>query len=1263
MRTLSSYALHGAMEKRPFTTITVYSACRLGEAKVSMSWPPAAEEDGPSAAAANDPLPTASEYKTMRRSPYSVLRSRRTSVGVCTSRMLQSEDSLQTPTLDCTKPWCMCSALLYREEDGGLSGDSDTAVARDTLALALFLCGAMDVLRGVLGEAATVKLLGPSGAGHSQPVALCADPSPLLDNNGATHHWSVRRLLTNDEENRLKWLLEESCTLARCYSRAPTLRALFVMWRIAASSEADPGAPLCSPPTLKDITQIVQRMGELMVPCTLCDVAALAALAAANVEVESLLFSQLTHLLNPVGSSSPPPTYPLMAEAGADEAAAARLLAATLLYQCMQRHTQAVSAVENSPRDLLSLLTAASACQQGLVSASLPSPTEVATVAVVDVLQRGTRAILLGCNLPTGSPHLVALSTWLLREEPTSECAYRHFKRLVQHDPTAAMTALEVGNGSSDCDLPRFVHRLLPLVEHSGSEEFFDAVVRDIIVRLEDRLRRVPMSFSREDLSLISQLGTHLFAVNASDASSHGWFDGFAWDRVEELHVMDGSPWALCVSTYRSLREMIRGLARDHSTLKRQVQEPMQSIAGDSTKTSETVVEAPESPSTAPTAMEDQRPLPVSPAIRQQFLYFVEELVKALVDESGINAERPIVVSSELFAFVNQHVPVPNIQDEYRRKIFLLVNVAEDPKAVWRRRKEREKRLRQERAECAEAVDDKSHRPRTVWVRGHSGPAAWEASETEEEGSSGSEAEIPAELRFLVSSLPLTLSPWASVMILREVLAKSAGKNPRYTYVLNAAIDLQLPISTTRSRIATTLNMWRFLNSQSHKLTLKESVVMRQRCVLNLPLSYILSSYWSLITWLTVAGIIMLNVVGLDFESQLVTNSLFQLFAPWAEVVDVELSPWHREAASDIASDYFQQDEIAHRYQRMRSTNTIVSSASYLFLGYDDQRRPMAIIPVGSDPRLPREVQEAEEYACAAAALRELSLHVPFPFYLDLERPMPVEYLEMRVAERIRRVSFNNTWFLPRMIIRTFPLGRQYTERSLLTHTCAQANLTRRRITFLLYIHDGVPVSPHFLRNLQQSLMATNANLVLVTHERSLRKGHTTPDGLESLMGKVPGGSDGDGALRVLPFCRALHDVQAPASVAISEFARRFGRRVSVQDSGWWPPLSSVRAVISQLLLGRMIEDSKSRVEGDAPTTHPVISVPFASLNAALERTSSTASAAVRRIVPEWNSTQDTPASKEEETEDKDVPLSHWWQRAWRATLHTTATAKTRIVS
>ncbi|KPA80399.1 hypothetical protein ABB37_04645 [Leptomonas pyrrhocoris] len=1299
----------------------------------AFTWPPpqdetAGSENGsarshgprpPSTAPSSSPnYNNSDDYVTHYRSPFSVLRSRQSRVNRCAAGMLGSSFDTSTRYLlgksskaPCAQPYCCCSALLYPATFAAQTEAAERV--RDDFVWSLKLGGVEDLLRTTLGVDLHTRLRDTLGAppvtaavlscsdptkmaqlmSHTTPSAVAGDTQagnvPVPSNaDPANAAFIARLLLSADEDNRIRWLQEESASmeLADYYSRAPSLRALFILWSLLQHQQRVRGAAvrgssvgggdesryggdrdggdgdrwgevsrydgadgprmrgspssLTPCPKMSEIRHVLLRMEERRVEVMMSDIAALAAIGTGGTGSTAIpdgdFWDSLAKMLKPqevaaalhTSSSS---TAPSLSSPGhtttmtvAEEALGLQhilLLCLLLRYVLLVRaeaaqrdatlsqppstSTSALASQSKLPLPIAAFAAVSSVIR--LRKALTAAPAE-GGANVADVAQRTSSAVIQDVivvlsdvvlkhayemaetsHVPASSPHLPELTTWLLREMVSSPVCEFHFKRLVDRSITEALVALEKSGlvNRSTIDLKVVVRQLLPLLESCSSEDLYTSVLRDVLSALEEKARRDGYAFSAEDLQYLAELGTKLFSSGPSDSTTGGYglHDETVRAQMEELHVMDGSPWALCVSSYRSLKEMLQGIVRDQRRLKEQVQDQLRQLSNASTLSAvmsgsggETEAEATKdtsgtaknskaqhtpssessvhditsSASTAAAplsgqagqsegerssagggAAQDARPtpaapprIPVPPILRQRFLNLIEELVKSQVDESSAHSEKPIVVSSELFAFVTQHVPVPNIQDEYRRKIFLLVNVAEDPattrQRIAQRREERRRRLRAEatagpggaerlrrrirkpnRGDAVSAEEEENARCNPVDMRVEKG----EKDEADADPHGGAN-DIPAELRLLVSSLPLTLSPWASVMILREVLAESAGRNPRYTYVLNAAIDLQLPISTTRSRIATTLNMWRFLNTQSHKLSLKESLVMKQRCAWNLPLSYILSSYWSLLTWLALASIVALNVVGIDWESQIVASSLFRMFAPWEEICatppDEESAgeTWTKQAAADLAADYFEQAEIADRRReehRRSSTNVFLSSASYLVLGYDDQRRPMTVIPIGSDGAASAEERAAEEYAAATAVLRELSLHAPFPFFVDIERALPIELVETRIADRIRRVSFNNTWFLPRMIIRTFPLGRHYTEHKLILHTCTQANLTRRRVTFLLYMHDGVAVTPQFIQKLNESYLSKHANLVLVMHESSLRKGGTTPASLAKI--------------------------------------------------------------------------------------------------------------------------------------------------------------------
>ncbi|RNF08131.1 putative dolicholphosphate-mannose synthase [Trypanosoma rangeli] len=1107
------------MARLPFSTSYLRRHAHLGLTVKSLNCFESDIAIGPQPSLSSPPapseLPQRGVYTNLRRSAYSVLRNRNTPPGVCAQNLPSPKESLPASK----RNRCCCAALLYRATEQKLQPESPSLAfvrsegdrERDDFVFALKLAAVEQPLRRLLGEAKYEALVGPALT-EAQQVGLCECLSQLDGAEGEgvdKGSWVARLLLTPEEDNRVKWLHEDGDLSPVAFSRLPSFRTMYVAYHAREVHRLD----------MQQFEAIEARMKENGTDWSMSDAAVVYSFAMNSNELRPFF----CHVVRDVLLASERDASNAMVER-TPSANLRHVLGAILLLQCLrllQHEAEKVAGhMANPPTYLFTATT-----RLFELATALPKTDEV--TRFVDVLADSCRAsvLLLAAtyNVPGDSPQLPGFTLWLLKEAPSCSTCHHHFRRIVQHSQADAISLLEKSGllSAKSTDLRVVMTLLLPLLDSSGNEEFFILVIREVLMGLEERLRRDAHSFSKDDLGFVAALGARLFDTqqreNLRPHRGTGTFDTAAREQLEELQVMDGSPWALVTFSYSRLKEILRALVRDQRRLKRQVQVQVRNIVeavtadahSDETRdhspfsregsaaaepnvfppTTSSAGVAEEEGRCAATATTDgdngssgrggggvgSAPsflrLSTPASIRGRFVAFVEELIKALVDETGANQQGSRVVSDELFAFVEQHVPLPNIHDEYRRKLFLLVNVFTEGGPPGE----------------AKANGDPADDP----------------------------DEIPAELRLLVTSLPLTLSPWASVMVLREVLSESAGNNPRYTYVLNAAIDLQLPISATRSRIATALNMWRFLTSQADKLTFNEQVRMKQRCFLNLPLSYILSSYWSLLTWLALLAIIGLNVVGMDFESQYVATRLFQEFAPPDEVLPPVTEAWNKEGAEELVSTYFEDagpgvNNVPHQQQRRSSSELFLSSASYIFLGEDDQRRPMTVVPIGSSAGQGAVQRATEELACASAVLQEFSRRLPFPFFLQLEKELPLELIVSRVAERIRRVSFNNAWFVSRVIFRTFPLGRYHTEYTLVSHTCAQANLTRRRMTFLLYINQGVTLPPQLLFRLRESVLAQKGNLVVVAHEDSLRKGGATPAVISELTAS--------GLVRCIPY-------------------------------------------------------------------------------------------------------------------------------------------------
>lgn len=124
--------------------------------------------------------------------------------------------------------------------------------------------------------------------------------------------------------------------------------------------------------------------------------------------------------------------------------------------------------------------------------------------------------------------------------------------------------------------------------------------------------------------------------------------------------------------------------------------------------------------------------------------------------------------------------------------------------------------------------------------------------------------------------------------------------------------------------------------------------------------------------------------------------------------------------------------------------------------------------------------------AKASIVLSKFSDALLFPFYVDVNKMMPLDVLMARIAARIRFITLSYCGFLSRFVIRFFPLERHAMQTNLITHTCIQADRWGRRITFLMYIHDNVTVTNGFVNALHDSVLVKQANLIVFVHERSL---------------------------------------------------------------------------------------------------------------------------------------------------------------------------------
>eukprot|EP00796_Vickermania_ingenoplastis_P000844 gene844-481_t len=794
-----------------------------------------------------------------------------------------------------------------------------------------------------------------------------------------------------------------------------------------------------------------------------------------------------------------------------------------------------------------------------------------------------------------GKEELRALVRWLLREAPLSTACVLHFGELAAFRQGVALDELR-RSGLVATDSARGIARisrvLLPLLLRATNPEFMTTVANDLLLHLEMRLDGPGTSFTVEELDRLAELGTALYTLGEGSSGSMEMSRRAPQLTFESFGSWMAPPMALFRAIYSWIRNTlthdIRSLWESQEERKmrssKNQKEKNGKIApktaphagreishqdddGESLSTATPSEEFGDSPHSTTSRATGQGVAPASSLvppprwvvpqpIRQRFLTFLENLIQCFV----LN-HRP-VSSTRLVEFVHSHVPVPNIQDEYRRKLYFLVNVTPEK-------------------------DDTK-------------PQSLKSSLAAAAGMNNSlyaDEEVPQELRLLVSSLPHTLSPYASVAILRDVLSKSAGSNARYTYVCKAALDLQLPVSTTRSRVATAMNMWSFLRTQSTKLPYTQLLLMQKRCLINFPLSYIWSSYWVVLSWTGVLVLILLHFFGMDYESSLLAKHCQREFGLPVEMMAVPVEK--DDTSVDSMEDW---DMSAHLGMGARSVNLLLTPAFALFpslgalLGSDRGSLKAALYIVDGDDFLPPASNNAEQqpapwwrrlllllcglkftdpcaedqppafqtrYQQAMYLIANMCKALRYPFFVDMEKPLPIDLLEARVAERMRRISSNHTWFWLRPVVRFFPLGIRKTEVGLIEHTCARAERHGNRVTFLIYIHDGVPVTLALLEKLRaQSWLSKSANIVVVAHQNSLDRGGVT---------------SGAGTAALQAAYQVKHTHASPASAARARKLREEQERMQMR-----PANAGVNAGVEKVL-SRAVTAVREQVREQVP--------------------------------------------------------------------------------
>ncbi|CUF61525.1 Hypothetical protein, putative [Bodo saltans] len=419
-------------------------------------------------------------------------------------------------------------------------------------------------------------------------------------------------------------------------------------------------------------------------------------------------------------------------------------------------------------------------------------------------------------------------------------------------------------------------------------------------------------------------------------------------------------------------------------------------------------------------------PITVAPSVVRDFTLLLERVV--VLSMSVLRHQVPLV-SPALSKIIDTSLQLPNLHDEYRRKLFLMVNV------------------------------DSGR---------HTGGDA-------KEGATGHDT--PEALLKLTAALPLQFLPWSSTQITKEVLASSHGHGPRYLHLLRTAVDLQLPPSTARSRIAGVLEVYKLVRSQRDKLPPLEYTRLLLRCLMSLPLSYIFSSWTFFLWWTFVGFLVALHITGWSWEAFYVVKARRLEFAkPLTGGVGLA----ERKYGSPV-----QQPSSVVEYV-MTHANTLVAHpvANTVMLVVHD----VAATPTTG-------LASPLQFRLAEAACRSLNTNTTTPFVLRYPPAVgggTAEYLVVDdilrdCAQRIRREA-NTTWNpFQRLIFNLFPLFRPTAEESLIkliTHRAASKGVP---CTFMLMIPDHVYLTEASLQRMRDVFARQYvSNLVIIVN-------HTNP--------------------------------------------------------------------------------------------------------------------------------------------------------------------------
>ncbi|CAD2213363.1 hypothetical protein ADEAN_000080400 [Angomonas deanei] len=353
--------------------------------------------------------------KPATRSPYAVLRSANTVAGSCASNLLPN----QLVAGGCGTPLCACSALLYPspDKDPALVSESEEDKSIVYFLFALKVTNSENVLLQHVSRSLFEELIGDHISRHAVAAKLCEDVTAHVQGS-PSGKLLAHTFLSAEESGKLKWFNEESKDLTQFYSRAPSLRMLYVMWSIVEST-----SPAPRPPTRAEIVDVQDRMVAANAPINLCDLASLYIFGFVD---KSLIRFIATDMLREFKK-----TMDALGGAPLSVSSGVQCMLTLLLLWSYAEAVLRVDVLETPPVELLNGASEISRIIHSHIESRQKSRTAVTSKRqdvlyqllgqITQKLETNVYELAAHCDVPAESDILADLSTWLLIQSPLSE--------------------------------------------------------------------------------------------------------------------------------------------------------------------------------------------------------------------------------------------------------------------------------------------------------------------------------------------------------------------------------------------------------------------------------------------------------------------------------------------------------------------------------------------------------------------------------------------------------------------------------------------------------------------------------------------------------------------------------------------------------------------------------------------------------------------------------------------------------------------------